>query len=69
VSADRVADRREANFAVVDMSEVNNKWEGFMTNLQQFDAHLEEQKTQLQGQIGKKVDAFKSEIIGFRYCN
>lgn len=38
---------REA-FAVVELGDVNNQWEAFTTQLQQFDAHLEEQKTGLQ---------------------
>jgi hypothetical protein len=39
--------------------QVNNAWETFTTQLQQFDAHLEEQKVQLATSIGKKLVEFK----------
>ncbi len=42
---------RDASFAVVDLTEVNNSWEAFTTQLTQFDAHLEEQKGQLAVQV------------------
>ncbi len=50
---------REAAFASVDMTEVNTAWESFTTQLQQFDAHLEEQKAQLAVAIGKQLDDFR----------
>lgn len=42
---------RDAAFAVVDLTEVNNSWDSFTTQLQQFDAHLDEQKNQLATQV------------------
>ena len=40
--------------------QVTNAWDSFMTQLQQFDAHLEEQKTQLLGGIlVKQLDEFR----------
>ena len=38
---------------------MNNAWESFTTQLQQFDAHLEEQKTQLGGILVKQLDEFR----------
>ena len=38
--------------AAVDMGDVNNAWESFTTQLQQFDAHLDEQKSQVRGRTG-----------------
>jgi dynein heavy chain 2 len=38
---------------------VNASWEAFTTQLQQFDAHLEEQKGQLGQAIQKQLDEFK----------
>lgn len=48
---------REAQFAVVDLTEVNNNWDAFTNQLQQFDAHLEEQKNQLAVQVGGALGA------------
>ncbi|KAG1663699.1 hypothetical protein FOA52_013267 [Chlamydomonas sp. UWO 241] len=56
---------KDAQYAVVDMGEVNNQWDTFTTQLQQFDCHLEEQKVQLAGQIGKQLEDFKGRISGF----
>lgn len=56
---------KEAQYAVVDMSDVNNAWESFTTQLQQFDAHLEEQKQQLAGVIAKQLDDFRAKVAGF----
>ena len=39
--------------------QVNRAWESFTTQLQQFDAHLEEQKTQLGGILVKQLDEFR----------
>ncbi|MEW5298927.1 MAG: hypothetical protein WDW36_001997 [Sanguina aurantia] len=55
---------REA-FAVVELGDVNNRWEAFTTQLQQFDAHLEEQKAGLQVQIVKQLDEFRGKVAGF----
>nr|BBC28429.1 cytoplasmic dynein 1b heavy chain [Yamagishiella unicocca] len=55
---------RDASFAVVDLGEVNNSWDAFTTQLQQFDAHLEEQKNQLAVQIGRQLEEFKGKIAG-----
>ena len=41
--------------AVVDMSEVNSAWEAFTAQLQQHESHLDEQKSQLQGQVLRQV--------------
>eukprot|EP00955_Chlamydomonas_euryale_P024623 259694-Chlamydomonas_euryale.AAC.4 len=59
------ANSKDAQYAVVDMGEVNNQWEAFTTQLQQFDAHLEEQKVQLAGTIAKQLDDFRGRIGGF----
>jgi dynein heavy chain 2 len=50
---------KESAYAVVDLSEVNNQWEAFTTQLQQFDAHLDEQKQQLGTVIAKQLDEFR----------
>ncbi|KAG2486208.1 hypothetical protein HYH03_015170 [Edaphochlamys debaryana] len=55
---------REAQFAVVDLTEVNNSWDAFTNQLQQFDAHLEEQKNALAVQIAKQIDEFKGKVAG-----
>ena len=39
----------------VDMTEVDNAWENFITQLQQHDAQLEDQKQQLQGSLTRQV--------------
>lgn len=39
--------------------QVNTAWEGFTTQLQQFDAHLEEQKGQLAVAISKQLEDFR----------
>ena len=39
--------------------QVNNQWESFTTQLQQFDAHLDEQKQQLGTVIAKQLDEFR----------
>ena len=44
-----------ATVALVDMSEVNSAWEAFTAQLQQLESHLEEQKSQLQGQVLHQV--------------
>ena len=59
------ASGKDAAYAVVDLTEVNNAWESFTTQLQQFDANLEEQKGQLGGLIAKQLDEFKSKVVGF----
>ncbi|KAJ9505745.1 hypothetical protein QJQ45_029246, partial [Haematococcus lacustris] len=56
---------REAAFAAVDLTEANAAWEAFSTQLQQFDANLEEQKTQLATAIEKQVDEYKGKLAGF----
>ena len=38
---------------------MNNAWESFTTQLQQFGARLEEQKTQLGGILMKQLDEFR----------
>nr|ADI46856.1 DHC1bf [Volvox carteri f. nagariensis] len=55
---------RDATFAVVDLADVNSSWDAFATQLQQFDAHLEEQKNQLGVQIGRQLDEFKGKVVG-----
>nr|ADI46936.1 DHC1bm [Volvox carteri f. nagariensis] len=55
---------RDAAFAVVDLTDVNNSWDAFTTQLQQFDAHLEEQKNQLGVQISRQLSEFKSKVSG-----
>nr|BCL66104.1 cytoplasmic dynein 1b heavy chain [Volvox africanus] len=55
---------RDAAFAVVELADVNNSWDTFTTQLQQFDAHLEEQKNQLGVQISRQLDEFKSKVAG-----
>ncbi|GLI62890.1 cytoplasmic dynein 1b heavy chain [Volvox africanus] len=55
---------RDAAFAVVDLADVNNSWDAFTTQLQQFDAHLEEQKNQLGVQISRQLDEFKAKVAG-----
>ncbi|KXZ45909.1 DHC7 protein [Gonium pectorale] len=55
---------RDATFAVVDLTEVNNSWDAFTTQLQQFDAHLEEQKGALAVQIGRQLEEFKGKVTG-----
>ena len=47
------------------MSEVNNAWESFTTQLQQFDAHLDEQKAQLSVLVAKQLDDFRGKVAGF----
>ena len=44
-----------ATVAMVDMSEVDSAWEAFTAQLQQHESHLEEQKSQLQGQVSRQV--------------
>ena len=39
----------------VDMTEVDNAWDSFASQLQQHDSHLDEQKNQLQGQLARQV--------------
>lgn len=39
----------------VDMTEVDNAWDSFTSQLQQHDIHLDEQKNQLQGQLARQV--------------
>ena len=39
----------------VDMTEVDNAWDSFTSQLQQHDVHLDEQKNQLQGQLARQV--------------
>lgn len=39
----------------VDMTEVDNAWDSFTSQLQQHDTHLDEQKNQLQGQLARQV--------------
>lgn len=56
---------KEAQYAVVDMSDVNNAWESFTTQLQQFDAHLDEQKAQLSVLVVKQLDDFRGKVAGF----
>ncbi|KAG2426397.1 hypothetical protein HYH02_014824 [Chlamydomonas schloesseri] len=55
---------RDAAFAVVDLTEVNNSWDAFTNQLQQFDAHLEEQKGNLAVQIGRQLEEFKGKVAG-----
>ncbi|GFR50179.1 hypothetical protein Agub_g12346, partial [Astrephomene gubernaculifera] len=55
---------RDAAFAVVDLTEVNNSWDAFTNQLQQFDAHLEEQKNQLAVQIARQLEEFKGKVTG-----
>jgi dynein heavy chain 2 len=43
------------------LADVNNAWESFTTQLQQFDANLEEQKSQLAVQIVKQLDEFRCD--------
>lgn len=44
----------------VDMTEVDNAWDSFTTQLQQHDSHLDEQKNQLQGQLARQVTVLAS---------
>ena len=44
-----------ATVALVDMGEVDSAWEAFTAQLQQHESHLEEQKSQLQGQVSRQV--------------
>lgn len=39
----------------VDMTEVDNAWDSFTSQLQQHDIRLDEQKNQLQGQLARQV--------------
>lgn len=39
----------------VDMTQVDNAWDSFTSQLQQHDSHLDEQKNQLQGQLTRQV--------------
>ena len=39
----------------VDMTEVDNAWDSFSSQLEQHDIHLDEQKNQLQGQLARQV--------------
>jgi len=39
----------------VDMTDVDNAWDSFTSQLQQHDTHLDEQKNQLQGQLARQV--------------
>lgn len=56
---------RDAQFAVVDLSQVNTTWDTFTTQLQQFDAHLDEQKGQLGQTVQRQLDEFKGRLAGF----
>ncbi|KAL3130926.1 hypothetical protein ABBQ38_000251 [Trebouxia sp. C0009 RCD-2024] len=49
----------------VDMTEVDNAWDSFTSQLQQHDTHLDEQKNQLQGQLARQAGELKSRISGF----
>ncbi|KAK9815706.1 hypothetical protein WJX72_008353 [[Myrmecia] bisecta] len=51
--------------AAVDMSGVDNAWEAFTGQLQRHEGHLEEQKDQLQGHVGRQVAEFQSKVAGF----
>ena len=51
----------------VDMTEVDNAWENFTTQLQQHDAQLEDQKQQLQGSLNRQVCVLWL-IIADSYC-
>ncbi|GMH35100.1 hypothetical protein BSKO_02968 [Bryopsis sp. KO-2023] len=53
-----------AQFAVVDLKEIVNEWEGFTTQLQQHGQVLEERKEQLQHHIVKQIDEFSGRIVG-----
>ena len=52
-----------ATVAVVDMSEVNSAWEAFTAQLQQHESHLDEQKSQLQGQVSRQVRTTYSRAL------
>ena len=54
-----------AAMAAVDMTDLNNEWETFQNKLQQHETHLEDQKSQLKGQIERNITDFKSKVNGF----
>jgi len=56
---------KDAAYATVDVSEVNNAWEAFTTQLQQFDASLEDQKQQLGVAVTKQLEEFRGNVAGF----
>ena len=48
----------------VDMTEVDNAWDSFTSQLQQHDIHLDEQKNQLQGQLARQVQELFLRMCG-----
>ncbi len=67
-SADQLARRYADNHtgvAPVDLSAVTEQWDGFTASLQQYDAHLEQQRGQLQAGILRQAEDFKGTVAGF----
>jgi hypothetical protein len=54
-----------SSLSPIDLSGLSERWDGFVSQLQVYDAHLEGQRQGLQQQLAKRIDDFSGTIAGF----
>lgn len=51
--------------ATIDMSDLDNEWDDLVTQLQQYESHIEEQKSQLKGKVERNVEDLRTRSESF----
>lgn len=54
-----------SSLSPIDLSGLSERWDGFVGQLQVYDAHLEAQRQGLQQKLAKRIEDFSGTIAGF----